>query len=345
MQKKWKPLVIILLLSVLIAYSVISMGTDFLGLRSGVDDIVVEITDTRPKCVAKALKEQKVIKHKNEFLLYQKLYRKLKGITAEYKTGKFSFGPAMSYNSIIRRLVSPQIETVTVTFKDGFTTREIAAELEKNGVCSANEFLNVLEKEDFDFWFLKEVPKNNLRVNRCEGYLFPDTYEFYKGEAPINVAKKLLENFDRKVTVEIKDKISKSGFSLDELIILASIVQKEEGSGANSAKVAGVFINRLNNQSEFLRLNSDVTIDYVERNIKPYLDYENQEIYDAYDTYKCIGLPAGPICNPSMVAIDAVLQPEKSDYFYFVTDKNDNYYWAKTLAEHNENIKKVKAVN
>lgn len=338
-RRELRFLISILLASVFIALVLVSIITDFLGLRFISGNIAIKITDTNPKVIADILKKHKIIKNKNEFLIYQAIYKKIKKITEGYKPGEFLLNPSMSYNSIIRNLTKTPLETVNVTIREGLTVREIAQLLEKNNVCKQSEFLDALENEKFDFWFLKEINESNLRINKYEGYLFPDTYEFYKGEVPKSIIKKFFQNFNKKIDEDVKSKVYKSGFSLDQVVILASIVQKEEGSGENAPKVAGVFLNRLRNLQQFPKLASDVTIDYVEKEIKPYINQKNQDVYDAYNTYKCTGLPIGPICNPGMIAINAVLQPEKNDYFYFLANKSGKFYFAKTLEEHNKNVK------
>lgn len=131
------------------------------------------------------------------------------------------------------------------------------------------------------------------------------------------------------------------GLSLEETLTLASLIQAESGQSQQMRKVSSVFWNRLDKSSQFPNLQSDVTINYVEKNIKPFDKTKNQNMYDAYNTYKCQGLPVAPICNPGLEAIEAALYPEDTKYFYFLTDKEGNFYYAKTLKEHNQNRKKA----
>lgn len=127
--------------------------------------------------------------------------------------------------------------------------------------------------------------------------------------------------------------------TLDEAVTLASIVQKEAGDPEDMRNVSGVFHKRLANPTIQPTLGSDVTILYVENDIKPYLNVENQAMYDAYNTYVCTGLPVGPICNPGMDAIQAALDYTPTDYYYFIADRDGNFYYARTLEEHEANIR------
>ena len=128
--------------------------------------------------------------------------------------------------------------------------------------------------------------------------------------------------------------------TLDETIILASIIQKEAGNPDEMGLVSSVFHNRINDLAAGLpMLQSDVTIHYIEEDIKPYQTMGTQEIYDAYNTYVCRGLPAGPICCPGLDAIRAAISPEESSYYFFVTDSNGKYYYSSTLNEHYANVR------
>ena len=131
------------------------------------------------------------------------------------------------------------------------------------------------------------------------------------------------------------------GLTLEETVTLASIVQAESGHEDQMRKVSSVFWNRLEHPDDYPKLQSDVTREYVNNFIKPYIEAPNQAIYDAYNTYACEGLPVAPICNPGMDAIRAALYPEDTKYYYFLTDKEGNYYYARTLSEHNRNKKKA----
>ncbi len=227
--------------------------------------------------------------------------------------------------------------TVTVMFPEGSTASQIALLLEENGVCSASDFMaeadNPLNLEGFSF----EIPNPDERSFLLEGYLFPDTYEFYKNESASSAIRRFLKNTESKLTEEIRTECDKLGFTLDEILTLASIIQEEAGNPAEMDKVSSVLHNRLQSQ-KYPRLQCDVATFYLRDYVKPYVDEARyEELTALYNTYKCDGLPAGPITNSGIDAVKAALFPEKTDWYYFVTDSDGVYYYAETWSEHLEN--------
>ena len=177
-----------------------------------------------------------------------------------------------------------------------------------------------------------------------EGYCFPDTYTFNEESDPADVCRKIYMNFNLKITEEDYARIEELGSTLDEIITLASMIQAEAASPDVMADVSSVFWNRLKYPDQFGggKLQSDPTTRYVQRVIKQNIELENQQIYDAYDTYVCTGLPAGAICNPGMDAIHAALYPSETNYFYFYANIDTGVtYFAETLEEHEANIAMV----
>ena len=165
---------------------------------------------------------------------------------------------------------------------------------------------------------------------------------------PEEVVYKFFQNFDNRVDSEVMQQIRNlpNGLGeLDNLITLASIIQKEATDLENMKMVSSVFHNRLNNSANYPYLQSDATTNYIRDDIRSFMTEDNQEMYDAYDTTKVVGLPVGPICNPGMDAIEAAINPADTDYYYFVSDDAGNYYFATTLQEHEANIQKAEQVN
>lgn len=240
---------------------------------------------------------------------------------------------------------SQEEKSVKVTIVEGMTIRQIAARLEKKGVCSAEGFINALAEGEFDYEFISQIEQNDDVYFALEGYVFPDTYEFYKDEDPETVAKIFLKTFQKRIN-SVKDELDASGLTLSQAVTLASIIQKEASDVKNMPQVASVFANRLASP-DFPKLQSDVTIFYVNDNITPFVDDEarQKEYAKAYNTYKCSGLPAGPICNPGLDAIKAAISPADTDYYYFLTDNNAKYYYAETYEQHEANWAEAKAVN
>lgn len=226
--------------------------------------------------------------------------------------------------------------TATITFVEGKTVLQTAKLLEENGICAADAFIAEVNASACSFASSIENPSE--RPFLLEGYVFPDTYEFYLNESPSSVLSRFLKNSERKLDDAVYARASELGYSVDEIIIIASIIQKEAGITEQMNTVSSVLHNRLN--SSYSKLECDVTYNYIKDSIMPFLCGEewNDDVYekyaDLYYTYRFGGLPAGPICNPGMAAINAALYPADTDYYYFVTDSDGNYYYSETFAEH-----------
>lgn len=326
-----------------LAFFALSSATDLLAF--GKEDKQIEVTIENGMSVneiAQLLGEKGVIEKPLTFRLYAALRKKDSG----FQAGSYVFNANMSYDRIITALRSGDIikEEVTITFYEGMTLREIADLLEEKGVCGADDFINFTETGDLPYEFIDMMPDSDLRFRRLEGYLFPDTYDFYVGENVQSVAKKFLKNFQNRIMPDVYPEIQDAGMTLDQVITLASVIQKEAGNPDEMGMVSSVFHNRLDDSTAGLpMLQSDVTILYVEDDIKPYQTRTTQEMYDAYNTYVCKGLPVGPICSPGMDAIEAAIHPEDSQYYFFVTDVNGQYYYSKTLDQHYANVRKASA--
>ena len=185
---------------------------------------------------------------------------------------------------------------VRITFPEGYSISQIGDKLEEFGVCTKAAFLSTVNSYDFSYYKLvAAIPSNENRYYKLEGYLFPNTYEFYKNSKPQDVIGKML----RSAESNIGSKYSYPGMTTDEIITLASIIEKEANSTAEMAKISSVFHNRL---KAGMKLQSDPTIHYIEWYVKPNLTGDINRYNSYYNTYKCSALPAGPICNPGKIA-------------------------------------------
>lgn len=311
--------------------------------------------------IANKLKEAGVIRSAYLF----RWYVGQKGAAAKLQYGDFTLQKsACSYDAIIAVLSTyAKAETVRVTIPEGTTAIAIAQKMESAGLCTAEEFLKEANEGDFSaYTFWQYVPEDKEAPNRfmkCEGYLFPETYEFLKDDTVHNYVATFYAQFDAQFTKEMYAALKKQGMTLPELVTLASFVQEEAGNSQDS-NVAQVFRNRLAEGSPYPRLQSntsshiqsDADNNYLWNWVAPYYggwDDIPENILAAYDTYSCTGLPAGPISNPGLAAIKAALEPqpdeEAKNAYFFVTDLKGNYYYAHTLAEHNANCKTAAAVN
>lgn len=285
-----------------------------------------------------------------------KSYIKIKDRETGFLNGFHTLSANMSYSDIISTLQSVKSYTsvVDVSIPEGLTAAAIGKLLEENLVCRAVDFENYYKAKLNSYDFEEGIETNPNRLNMLEGYIFPDTYNFYviddlKEHPNLDTshyaklaAEKMFENFENRISKEMKARMTELDMTLDEVIILASLIQWEGTNEENMAMISSVFHNRLNDPETFPMLQSDTTYTYIDECIKPKITPSNnakmQQIIDAYDTYKCDGLPAGAICNPGLDAINAALYPAESSYYYFLASKDGDFYYAKTLAEHEQNI-------
>ena len=311
--------------------------------------------------IANRLKEAGVIRSTYLF----RWYVGQKGVAGKLQYGDFTLQTgANAYDAIIAVLSQyAKADTVRITIPAGTTAIAIAQKMEAAGLCSAEDFLKEANEGDFsEYTFWQYVPDDADapdRFMKCEGYLFPETYEFLKDDTVHKYVATFYAQFDAQITDEMYAELKKQDMTLPELITLASFVQEEAGNSQDS-NVAQVFRNRLAEGSPYPRLQSntssyiqsDADNNYLWNWVAPYYggwDNIPENIVAAYDTYSCKGLPAGPISNPGLAAIQAALDPQPDedakDAYFFVTDLKGNYYYARTLSEHNANCQKAAEVN
>lgn len=237
-----------------------------------------------------------------------------------------------------RSTPAPAPKTVRITFPEGTGVIDVALKLEENGVCTKDAFISAVNDTARESRFVQGIANPEERPYLLEGYVFPDTYDFYVDEGAQSALGRFLKNAEAKLTDDMYARANELGMTMDEIIILASIIQKE-ASPEVTAKVSSVLHNRLSSPS-FPRLQCDATYLYLKNSVKPYLSEEDADKYDEfYNTYDRFGLPAGAITNPGTAAINAALYPEETEYFFFVSDSDGKYYFAKTYAEHLKNCK------
>lgn len=358
-----KILLVVLLLLLLAAGAAVRFAyNEIYGNGAPGAEVTVSIPQgSGVAAIANKLKEAGVIRSAYLF----RWYVGEKGMASKLQYGDFTLQTgANAYDAIIATLSQyAKAETVRVTIPEGTTAIAIAQKMEAAGLCTAEEFLKEANEGDFSaYTFWQYVPEDKDAPNRfmkCEGYLFPETYEFLKDDTVHNYVATFYAQFDAQITEEMYAALKEQGMTLPELVTLASFVQEEAGNSQDS-NVAQVFRNRLAEGSPYPRLQSntsshiqsDADNNYLWNWVAPYYggwDDIPENILAAYDTYSCTGLPAGPISNPGLAAIKAALEPqpdeEAKDAYFFVTDLKGNYYYAHTLAEHNANCKTAAAVN
>ena len=307
--------------------------------------------------VAQKLKDAGLIEYPKLFEMFTKFTGKAEHIlrgtihfNEELKTSPDAEALIYDYNALANALSYRKGSRVTVDvmIPEGYNCAQIFALLEEKGVCSAAALEKyAAEGELGDYWFLTGVQRGHKYC--LEGFLFPDTYEFYMGDEPGRVIQKLLNGFDYRFTDRMKDKFmalnSKLGLNLTlrDVVIMASIVEKEKASDGEGYSIASVFYNRLKSSGTYPFLQSDATIKYdVEYRSKGELVTDAQINASPYNTYTTKGLPVGPIANPGLSSLDAALDPEDTGYYFFIYDKSiGEHRFSKTLSEHNAWAKKL----
>lgn len=343
-------LAIIVVVSTVLCFYGIRCINDVVALN--VEDKSVEVTvqaGMTDKDVLKILKKNDLINNRIFCQLFLSVFEQ----DGEYISGVYTLTPSMGVEKMIATMKTDfkNSETVSLTFPEGYTIDQIAEKLEANEVCTASSFISTLQNVDFssEYDFIEAIPDKEKRFRVLEGYIYPDTYEFYVGENASSVVRRFLNNFDNRWTEEYQAKADAMGLTVDEVIIMASILQKEAANSGQMPTIASVLYNRLDRPNAFPLLQCDSTEDYLLEVIKPTLTSSAEdtqkyiEYRDDYDTYseECVGLPIGAIANPGDAAINAALNPDDTSYLYFRHDSKGEVYYASSFAEHQQNGRKV----
>lgn len=275
--------------------------------------------------------------------------------------GTYELNRYFDYNAIVSGMIagSSNRATTTVTIPEGYESSQIFALLEAEGVCSAEELAQTAINYDFDYEFLADIPL--YTQNRLEGYLFPDTYEFYEEDEPVRVLEKFLTNFNAKfddtmeasllsLNMQIAENMEEKGYSQTEiddammsvhdLVIVASLIEKETSSSSESATISSVIYNRLISE-DYPLLQIDATVQYALAERKDVLTSSDLAIDSPYNTYRYPGLPVGPIANPGSLSLQAALVPEDTDYYFYALNDDGSHHFSETYYEHNEFLQQM----
>lgn len=338
----------VLVASVYLSIFIITSINDLVGFEKQSKEIEIIVPEGATLSeIADLLAEKGVIDEPFAF----EVYARVKNMQNRLYAGTYTLNSNLGYDQIFLALRASEYETqeVSVTIYEGMTVREIAELLENKGVCDADEFMEVVDSGEYGYDFESQMGTDPLIYHKWEGYLFPDTYNFYLDDKPTSVVMKMVSNFNNKVTSSYYDRMQELGLSLEDTITLASMIQSEAGVRTDMETISSVFHNRLADPTNFPNLESDVTYFYYQNEIfgdEKITSSEQQDAYhEAYDTYYRLGLPVGPICNPGLDAIEAALYPADTDYYFFVTDDLGNFYYAATLEEHEANVAYADSVN
>lgn len=289
--------------------------------------------------IAARLEEMGLIRDADLF----RLYLRNQGIDAHLEAGDYDLNPKMNMVEIAQALQHARVEEIVVTIPEGWRAEQVAEFLEKQDIMDGDKFMEMVESGgDFDYDFLRDRPAGS--PTSLEGFLFPETYRIPKGAGPEALLQRMLNTFDRRVTTEMRAKAAQEGWTLYEAVTLASIVEREAVVPEERPVIASVYLNRL---SAGMLLGADPTVQYAlgyqpatGQWWKTPMSLEEYSGVDSpYNTYLYPGLPPGPICSPGLDSIRAVIEPAQTDYYYFVARGDGSHIFARTVEEHERNVR------
>ena len=342
---------LVLVASVILAIFAWKCADEVCALTAEDEAVVVSVAEgSRMGDIADMLKTAGLIGNKGLF----KFYCMISGAEDKIDPGTYELNKVYDYRALVYSMMKTgeNRATATITVPEGDELDDIFSMLEEKQVCSAEKLKDAAANYEFDYWFLSDLEYGDYR--RLEGYLFPDTYEFYVDDEAENVLAKFLRNFENKVTDDMRGalvslnellrrEMEKGGFTEEEIrageltfhdiVIVASLVEKEAVNAAESGKIASVIYNRLCSQL-YPCLNIDATIQYVLPERKDVLTNADKAVISPYNTYTNAGLPVGPISNPGMGALRAALYPMNTDFYFYALDPSGVHHFSETVYEH-----------
>ncbi len=328
---------------------------DVLALTKEDRPVTVTISDADTmEEITNKLAEADLIRYPGLF----NLYCEITGAREKISAGEFQLNEMLDYMAMVNSMssYSSTRTEVSVMIPEGYECRQIFALLEKNGVCSVQELETAAQTMDVsDYWFLEGLAEEDRDNPYClEGFLFPDTYNFYMADDPERVLRKFLRNFDNRFDDDmieamgtlnemVRQKLTAYGYGEEyiqeqlmdvmDVVNIAAMIERETAGSGESATIASVIYNRLCNPN-YPYLNIDATIQYALGDHKATLTYEDLEIDSPYNTYLYPGLPAGPISNPGLNSLKAALHPEDTSYYFYALDVDGMHHFTKNKEEH-----------
>ncbi len=280
--------------------------------------------------VVDELKDNGIIEYKLVF----RIFSFFSGAADKVTAGTYELNTDMDYGAIVNNMSrnSASRQQAAITIPEGYTVQQIFQLLEEKGVSTVDKLNDTAASHDYAFSFLQGIPLGD--ATRLEGYLFPDTYNFYLGDDPLYVLNKMLVNFDGKITESMRKEITDSGKTVRDVLIIASMIEKET-DGSDQSTIASVIYNRLNNTSAETAgfLNIDASIQYVLPAGQVVTQEDYKTVDSPYNTYLYKGLPPGPISNPGMTAIRAAMNPDHTGYYFYALGDDGVHHFFNTYAE------------
>lgn len=321
----------VLAISVGLSVVLLLSANDVFAFVKDDEEITVSLkSDTHISEVSEILFENGVIEYKELFDLFIKFTEEDTILPA----GEYDLNSNMDYGSIVSNLeTQDESDVVTLTIPEGYTVEQIRDAIVSKGICDEESIDSALNEYPFKHDFLEDL---EVGENWLEGYLFPDTYEYYKNDDAVQVINRMLNNFAVKYNETITEGAKNLGYSMHEIVTIASLIEREAQKSDEFAKISGVIHNRLNDD-DYPYLQIDATIQYIIGHTEE-LSTSDLKVDSPYNTYTNIGLPPGPIANPGYAALYAATYPESHDYYYYVAMPDGSHLFGRTLTEHNKNI-------
>ena len=350
--------VIVGVIAVGLGYGIWECVTDVLAFGRAGDEVSLTVKEgDTVEDISQMLYDKGVIKYPWLFEFYCDFTDAADKIQPNNEGESYTLYYNYDYHALVAGMRNEITRTeVRVMIPEGYTASQIFALMEEKNVCTVEQLEECAANYEFDYWFLEDVDYG--QANRLEGFLYPDTYDFYEEDDPERVLDKLLTNFNKKFDERAQEKldnlnarlserwlnagydesyVAEHQFTVYELMCVASMIEKEAAAYDEAGNISSVIYNRLCNPGDYPFLNIDATIVYaLGGEVDGPLTYEDTQVDSPYNTYTVQGLPAGPICNPGLSSISAALYPSDTDYFYYALDTETGYHhFSETYSEHN----------
>ena len=332
-MRKLLPFILSAVLVVFVAaYWVLNYTGNNADLADGRTCVITVENGMTAADIANMLHKEKLIKRPESF----RLEARFMGLEGKLQAGKYEIEAGKSNSEIIDILARGQVKTVSFTVPEGYTVNKIAAKLAAEGLGDAEKFKEAAR----NYTPYKYMETNNPDViYKAEGFIYPSTYLFTDGMTEKDMLATMVKEFNTQINHEkIGDAAEKADMQLRDIVTIASMVELEAVFKEEQPRIAGVFLRRL---QIYMPIQSDTTIQYILGAQKEEITFADTEIQNQYNTYVNAGLPPGPIGSPSLDAIKAVLNPEQTDYLYFVADKDGHHRFTRTYDEHLQEIENI----
>lgn len=283
--------------------------------------------------IAGRLKDAGLIRNETAFVFMSRIL----GEAQDMKAGVYEISPSLGVIEIINKLVAGDAIAKWVVIPEGLTLRQIAERLDERRLANPETFIRMASRKPKRLGL--DIPVSRRSV---DGYLMPDTYQFPAHASEGQVLKQMLTNWNAKVLRPNKALFAASDLPMDKIVVLASLIEREARVPQDRAKIASVIRNRLRKK---MRLEIDATVIYALGRHKERVTYADLKVDHPYNTYRNVGLPPGPICNPGLASIEAALKPARTSYLFYVAQPDGSHLFANTFAEHKANIAKVRQMN